>query len=381
MRNEASGDELTQRDIRIEKKIGNPWSCRRINYNIHKLSNLTGWCLRFFLTILWCIFIGLLHDRLPFICGPSASTIEEAAAARFLFQQQIFRPNIILFFEALAAGGGSFAMTQGFISLRASRERMERVAHTATTVAAAVLKSAKPGDMRREDLQLNVFNCLALVTAYPLRPIEKDDPGTRSVTNTSSVTFQEGTRNEMEHFFEILSLQLEREFRTSSRSKLPSIAPQRVMYNIRNHLDDLADICDFGTFRTPLIRENVDLMAMIGRESSVYAYSDNVKPIAFLWTFDIVARVLCLSLPIQTCTTLAWSMMGRAALEIAGISVITATALTILNEIWGLWDPYAKGVNIYSWTLGVAREIDAMLNDVYDSDRDRDKGLPLRKHG
>ncbi|KAL6354888.1 hypothetical protein LRP88_12246 [Fusarium phalaenopsidis] len=200
----------------------------------------------------------------------------------------------------------------------------------------------------------------------------------------------------MEHFFEILSLQLEREFRTSSRSKLPSIAPQRVMYNIRNHLDDLADICDFGTFRTPLIREflmpgiansltrtgeNVDLMAMIGRESSVYAYSDNVKPIAFLWTFDIVARVLCLSLPIQTCTTLAWSMMGRAALEIAGISVITATALTILNEIWGLWDPYAKGVNIYSWTLGVAREIDAMLNDVYDSDRDRDKGLPLRKHG
>ncbi|KAJ4245636.1 hypothetical protein NW757_009899 [Fusarium falciforme] len=153
------------------------------------------------------------------------------------------------------------------------------------------------------------------------------------------------------------------------------------MYNIRNHLDDLADICDFGTFRTPLIRENVDLMAMIGRESSVYAYSDNVKPIAFLWTFDIVARVLCLSLPIQTCTTLAWSMMGRAVLEIAGISVITATALTILNEIWGLWDPYAKGVNIYSWTLGVAREIDAMLNDVYDSDRDRDKGLPLRKHG
>ncbi|UPL01920.1 hypothetical protein LCI18_012854 [Fusarium solani-melongenae] len=302
---------------------------------------------------------------------------------------------------------------------------MERVAHTATTVAAAVLKSAKPGDMRREDLQLNVFNCLALVTAYPvclvnrirgnthdpcvvtlcnraakrlqqLRPIEKDDPETRSVTNTSSVTFQEGTRNEMEHFFEILSLQLEREFRTSSRSKLPSIAPQRVMFNIRNHLDDLADICDFGTFRTPLIRkilcagiansltttgENVDLMAMIGRESSVYAYSDNVKPIAFLWTFDIVARVLCLSLPIQTCTTLAWSMVGRAALEIAGISVITATALTILNEIWGLWDPYAKGVNIYSWTLGVAREIDAMLNDVYDSDRDRDKGLPLRKHG
>jgi hypothetical protein len=135
-------------------------------------------------------------------------------------------------------------------------------------------------------------NCLALVTAYPvclanrirgnthdpcvvtlcnraakrlqqLRPIEKDDPGTRSETNTSSVTFQEGTRNEMEHFFEILSLQLEREFRTSSRSKLPSIAPQRVMYNIRNHLDDLADICDFGTFRTPLIRKFLMLASPI----------------------------------------------------------------------------------------------------------------------
>ncbi|RSL67133.1 hypothetical protein CEP51_012699 [Fusarium floridanum] len=252
-----------------------------------------------------------------------------------------------------------------------------------------ILKGARSGEMRREDLQLHVFNCLALITAFPaakrlqqLRPIEKDDDKTESVTDDSGVTVQYGTTNEMEHFFEILSLELEQEFRTSfSRSGPPSMIPQRVTHNIRNHLDDLDDFYRLGEGRPPIIRENIDMMAVAGRDCGIYAYRENLNPIAFLWTTDIVTRIVCLSIPIQTCTTLSWPMITRVVFEIVGISIVTATTLTILDEMWGIWDPYAKGINAYSWTLGIAREIDSMLNDVYDSDWDKDGGLPLRKHG
>ncbi|RSL73840.1 hypothetical protein CEP54_000186 [Fusarium duplospermum] len=344
------------------------------------------------------------------ICGPSITTIEEAAKM-FITSKDIFRPNVLFFLETVAMAGSAFALGQGLSNARASRERTERISHTGTTIASMMLKGAKPGEMRREDLQLHIFNCLALITAYPvcvlnrirgntydfrvvsrcnqaakrlqqLRPIERDDTESESMTDASGVTVEEGTTNEMEHFFEMLSLELELEFRTSfSRSGLPSLAHQRVMYNIRNHLDDLTDFYHLGEIRPALIRENIDMMAAAGRDCGIPAFRDNLNPIAFLRIVDTATRIVCLSIPVQTCTTLAWSMMTRVAFEIGGISIITATALTILDEMWSLWDPYAKGINAYAWTLGIAREIDSMLNDVYDSDWDKDKGLPLRKHG
>ncbi|KAI8713492.1 hypothetical protein NCS52_01293900 [Fusarium sp. LHS14.1] len=395
----------------VEKKMSNPWSCRHINYNVRNTSQFSGWCRHFLLMTGWCIFVGLLRDRLAFICGPTATTIEEITAARFIPPQQIFRPNVVIFLEAVVAAGGTWALTQGVTSSRSSRQKMEHVTHASTTVVGMILKGAKFGSMEREELQLHVFNCLTLATAYPvcvwhhlcgntldpdvvarcnraakrlqqLRPIEKDDPETQSTSNTSSFTFQEDTRNEKKYFFEMLSLQLEREFRTSfPQSKLPSMAPQRIMFNIRNHIDDLSDSLDLGAIRPPIIRENADMMGMHGRESSIYAYRDYSTPIVLLWIIDIATRVLCIGLPLQTCTVLSWSMMGRVVFEITGISLIAATAFTVLSEIWRLWDPHLKGINMYSWTLGVAREIDAMLNDVYDSDLDEHRGLPLRKHG
>ncbi|EEU42119.1 uncharacterized protein NECHADRAFT_86045 [Fusarium vanettenii 77-13-4] len=398
-------------EILIEKKMSNPWSCRHINYNVRNTSNFRRWCRCFLLMTGWCIFVGLLRDRLAFICGPTATTIEEMTAARFIPPQQIFRPNVVIFLEAVAAAGGAWALTQGITSSRSSREKMEGIAHASTTVAGMILKGAKSGDKKRAKLQLHVFNCLALITAYPvcvlhrlcgntldpcvvarcnraakrlqrLRPIEKDDPETESTISTSSVTFQEYTRNEKKHFFEMLSLQLEREFRTSfSQPKLPSMASHRVLFNLRNHIDDLSDSFDLGAVRPPILRENADIMGGAGRESSAYAYRDHTTPTVLLWAIDIATRVLCIGLPLQTCTVLSWSMMGRVVFEITGISLIAATALTILSEIWRLWDPYSRGINMYSWTLGVAREIDAMLNDVYDSDIDKNRGLPLRKHG
>ncbi|KAM0429691.1 hypothetical protein ACHAPT_006297 [Fusarium lateritium] len=274
-----------------------------------------------------------------------------------------------------------------------------------------VLKGVKPQGMRREHMQLHVFNCLALLAVYPvcllhqlrgntydpcvvarcnraakrlqqLHPLEEDDPESERATSTStSTTSQEGTRNEMEHFFVTLSLQLEYEFCTSlSRSKVPSMAPQRIMYHLRNHLDNVADYCDLGTFRAPIIRENADALGIAGRESRIYAYWD-FHPGVLLWVMDITTRVLCFVLPIQTCITLARAMMIRTSLEILGMSIIGATTITALSEMWRLWDPYDKGINSYSWTLGIAREIDAMLNDDFDSDRAMDKGLPPRKHG
>ena len=60
----------------------------------------------------------------------------------------------------------------------------------------------------------------------------------------------------------------------------------------------------------------------------------------------------------------------------AALSVLCSMLTTILSQMWRLWDPFGRGTNTYGWTLGIAMEIDDMLNefDEYDA-----KEI-LRKH-
>lgn len=134
--------------------------------------------------------------------------------------------------------------------------------------------------------------------------------------------------------------------------------------------------------------ENIDMLALAGRECSIFSYTD-VAPVAFLWTVDVACRLLSFGIPAQNCDWLVNStrpprenfdaVTGKHSTDIqlpmmvtmvsmAGIAVMSATILTVLNEMWKMWDPFGRGTNTYAWTLGVAMEIDNLVNEFYEYD-------------
>ncbi|KAF4995644.1 hypothetical protein FDECE_12739 [Fusarium decemcellulare] len=309
-------------------------------------SPLRVWCCALVVMSIWAFicastrpFYNVFCDAeqtTPVPMGQMAAPKEEEARNTSLSQK-------IATLETIVAFGGTVFVTQGLICLRSSRERLERVAHTAINVAVSILKGTLPVTERTK-LQLRIFEFLALVTAYPvcllhqmrgntydpsvvqicqdaalrlqkLRPIRVDQYSRKGLADTPrDYSTSADTLTETKHFFEKLSLQLDHDFRTfSTRAQPPSMAPQRVIFSIRKHLEDLIDSEDLHMGRSPIIP----------------------------------------------------------------IIVIGATAFTILNEVTSLWDPYGRAVNMYSWTLGIAREIDCMM-DEYDG---TDLSTTGRRHG
>lgn len=62
----------------------------------------------------------------------------------------------------------------------------------------------------------------------------------------------------VEHFFELFSLQLETEFsQRHVRTCLPSMVPQYIIYNLRNHFENIVDAGNLDLQRTPIIREPI----------------------------------------------------------------------------------------------------------------------------
>lgn len=45
------------------------------------------------------------------------------------------------------------------------------------------------------------------------------------------------------------------------------------------------------------------------------------------------------------------------------LALICTVGMMLLDEMWSMWDPYGRGINVHSWTLGIAMEIDAMINE------------------
>ena len=129
------------------------------------------------------------------------------------------------------------------------------------------------------------------------------------------------------------------------------------------------------------------MLALAGRECSVFSYTD-IAPVAFLWSVDIACRMIAFATPIRNCDWIINSthpshggqniqiptMMTLVAM--VGISAICSMILTVLDEMWKMWDPFGRGTNTFSWTLGIAMEIDNMVNEFSEYDT---RAL-LRKH-
>lgn len=124
------------------------------------------------------------------------------------------------------------------------------------------------------------------------------------------------------------------------------------------------------------------MLALAGRECSIFSKRD-VTPVAVLWTIDICCRAIAFGTPVQHCD---WLVNGTSegfeipSLEVLGsalvMSVLSATIMAVLSEMWTLWDPFGKGMNTFSWSLGIATEIDHMLNEFYEYDTK----VLVRKH-
>ncbi|KAF7551110.1 hypothetical protein G7Z17_g5232 [Cylindrodendrum hubeiense] len=213
-----------------------------------------------------------------------------------------------------------------------------------------------------EHLQLVIYECLALTTAYPVALLQQMrgntcEPAITKYCHETAAALQHlrlgGSSDDklncrrkawstlplhfvpVDYFFEIFSLQLEREFqRQPMRSKVPSVGPQHIIYCIRNHFENLVDGGNLDERRAPIILQNCDWIINSPRNTG-----GNIM--------------------IPTAMTLV---------AIFGISAMSATILTLLQELWNMWDPFGKGINTFAWTLGIAREIDDMLNeyDEYD---------------
>ncbi|UNI17753.1 hypothetical protein JDV02_004073 [Purpureocillium takamizusanense] len=194
--------------------------------------------------------------------------------------------------------------------------------------------------------------------------------------------------NSIEFFFEIFSLELQLEFATQTmRVQTPSTIPYHVIYNLRNHFENLVDLGNIDECRAPIIRENIDILAQSGRECAVFAFTD-VIPLESLCFVYMAGWLIALYVPVQHCN---W-FVQKPPLELelssqpvptlamlaamAALSTSCSMLTTILSQMWRLWDPFRKGTNTYGWTLGIATEIDDLLNefDEYDA-----KEL-LRKH-
>lgn len=119
------------------------------------------------------------------------------------------------------------------------------------------------------------------------------------------------------------------------------------------------------------------MLAMAGRECSIFSKCD-VTPVAVLWTVDVCCRAIAFGMPVQHCSWLLNTTSGESSgfqfptfgvlVSALGLSVLSATIMTVLAEMWTLWDPFGTAMNTFSWSLGIATEIDHMLNEFYEYD-------------
>lgn len=122
------------------------------------------------------------------------------------------------------------------------------------------------------------------------------------------------------------------------------------------------------------------MLALAGRETTVYTGGD-VVPVCILVTVDVCCRMLALLIPIQRCSWFMADESEGGALVLSWkfvlLALVCAAVMTILEEMLTMWNPFGRAMNTFPWSLGIASEIDNMLNEFYEYDR----GVMVRKHG
>ncbi|KAM4064504.1 hypothetical protein HRG_005131 [Hirsutella rhossiliensis] len=400
----------------LEHKARNPAACDAIGYQIRPPSLIYAFLRRFLGFFMLCFLISLFHRQLEskgLYCRGAVGRPEPRMDDSFR-KPEVDNTLVKLWAETLITTGACFLLAQGLYGVRAARERMERVRQTAVTLAYSFTKTtAATSEMGRnkEEMQLLIYECLALLTAYPVALLEQIRGNTcepaitrycqdvaRALkqlrsgqdSNLASQCYESkpwARTNRghhqfatVEYFFEIFSLQLQLEYsRQTMRTKAASLTSQHIIFNLRNHFENLVDLRNVDDRRTPIIRENIDMLSLAGRECGIFSLTD-VLPVVFLHSVSVAGWLIALYSPIQRCDWIVdWAPDGstginlptlNAMVPMAVLSLMSSMLTTVLAEMWMMWDPFGKGTNTYGWTLGIAMEIDNMLNDFYEYDTD-----------
>ncbi|KAF7560798.1 hypothetical protein G7046_g3352 [Stylonectria norvegica] len=168
---------------------------------------------------------------------------------------------------------GCVIAAQGQYRACVLREKMVTIAQTTQELVYYFLMTTTHGNGDLETLQLHVYECLALLTVFPVamvhqinrNPHEIDAPtlcaeAAESLLNlkvASMSPFEKSSRFENDHFFQLFSLKMEKELvRTHKCSNVRSRAPQRILYSMRNHIENMVDSNIIDVQRAPFIRKS-----------------------------------------------------------------------------------------------------------------------------
>ncbi|ODA79057.1 hypothetical protein RJ55_04648 [Drechmeria coniospora] len=389
---------------RLEHKIRDPGAASSIRYSVRPKLPLLVCFLYFAGFFAYCLLISTFLrtlQNLGFDCTPTTTTLPRNGRNSTV---------AIVWAETLVVTGVCFLLAQGYYGVRASRERMERVRQNTMTLAYSFLKSLRPSNNALQ-LQLEIYECLALLTAYPVALLAQirgntcepavtrycrdishalmrlrrgDDPVLSAPFERSEAWESRGFREfaAVEYFFEIFSMQLQLEFRRRSMrmNVPPSLTTQHVIYNLRNHFENLVDKGKVDQATASMMRDTIDMLSLAGRECTIFSHGD-IAPMAFLWSVRLAGWLVALYNPVQSCqmlvnrtlaeddSTTRLPLLNLSILFFMVVLAILSTTLTIIiREMWCMWDPFSKATNPYAWTLGIANEIDNMLNEFYEYD-------------
>ncbi|KAI9155095.1 hypothetical protein HJFPF1_07663 [Paramyrothecium foliicola] len=376
---------------RLDRKAHDLLERRSIRYSVSRTSNLRGFIVRWVLLYIYCMLIAFFHKPIGVKCE-TPHAVPPSSKPPSTSQISVFAA-----WAATIVGAALFFMlTQGYYGLRSARERTERVKQTAVTLAYSFLKTTNADSVvgyTHEELQLIIY-CEPAVTKYcqeVARTLKRlrADAGAQFESSVQSGCFRE-TRGrqhfaQVDYFFEVFSLQLQKEFeRRPMKTNAPPLISHYILYNLRNHFENLVELGNLDDRRTPIVRENIDMLAMAGRECTIFAGSD-VAPVVLLWLLTICCWILAFLAPVAKCDmlvnatnpTLDHQMPGfHVFLAALPLSAVSAVLLSLLDELWRMWEPFRRGVNTFAFTLGLAKEIDNMVNQFYEDD----SVVPVRRH-
>ncbi|PHH70688.1 hypothetical protein CDD82_6972 [Ophiocordyceps australis] len=399
---------------KIDAKLRNPASCDDINYDWRQPGFMLGFIRRFTGFFIYCWILSMTHGKLErwgIQChGPGVLNGRD--------QDQ--NALALTWAQAVITTAVCFLLAQAYTGVKAAREGMERVKQTTVTLAYSFLKTmlTEPGvGHDKDELQRMIYECLALLTAYPVALLEQlrmntCEPAIASYCQETARALKQlkdgddsivgghfyrtdqvtGTVSHhplvtVEYFFEMFSLHLSQEYsRQKMRTTVPAMTTQRILFTLRDHFENFVDLGNLNDKRTPIIRENIDMLARAGRELSVYSYHD-VIPVALLWSVTVASWFIAYYHPIHQCGSFinvskddapngvdlmpetGFYPVSLGMLGIMGVvAALSAMLLTVVDEMWKMWDPFGRGMNCFAFTLGIASEIDNMMNEFYEYD-------------
>ena len=181
-------------------------------------------------------------------------------------------------------------------------------------------------------------------------------------------------------------------------SSVPMTCPH-IMYNLRNHFENLIDAGYMderkspGTRKPPTIfsrtRSNglgdvIETLYHTGRECSLNHPRDAI-PCVLIWMISICVGALTIFYPVNNCDYIVNSELRAEGINwptlstmnnMFSVAVLCSAIISLLGEAWDMWDPFGRGINTYAWSLGIAMEVDMMLNDFYEFE----SSMLIRKH-